>query len=101
MNALQTIRRVTVYADAALESIVIEIARRLGSKGYSATACRGKGKHEVLEDPGTGATLVRLEFLVQPAVGEKILQYLDCPEFRRRAIAACMEEVSVVGSDDF
>ena len=88
MSALQSIRRVTVYADSALESTIIEVATRLGSKGYSVTACRGRGKHEVLEGPRTAIPLVRLEFLVQPEAGETILQYLSLrrvpPPSRRR-----------------
>jgi hypothetical protein len=74
---------------------------KLGSKGYSVTTCRGKGKHEVLEDPMTGVSLVRIEFLVQPEVGDKIMQYLSRPELRRRAVAGCMETVQVPAAEEF
>jgi hypothetical protein len=92
---------VSPYADAVLESILIEQALNLGAKGYSATNCRGKGKHEVLEDPLTGISRVRLEFIVRPEVADKIMDYLTLPEFRRRAVAACVEVVQVPASDEF
>jgi hypothetical protein len=101
MSALKTARRVTVYADAALESALIEVAMSLGSKGHSASPCRGKGKHDLPGDARTDCALVRLEFLVKPEVGEKIMQHLSQPQYWRRAVAACMEEVSVLESDDF
>lgn len=101
MIELQTIRRVTVYADAALESFIIQHALAVGARGYSAAECRGKGKHEILADPRTGASVVRIEFLVRPEVGEKIMYYLSSPEFRRRAVAACMESVQVPAGEEF
>jgi hypothetical protein len=101
MSELQTIRRVTVYADSALEPLVIAQAMKLGSRGYSAMTCRGKGKHEILEEPLTGVSIVRIEFLVKPEVGEKIMEYFSLPQFRRRAVAACMETVQVPPGEDF
>lgn len=46
----------------------------------------------------TGVSRVRLEFLVRPEVGEKTMEYLSLPDFRRRAVAACMEAVQVPAS---
>jgi Nitrogen regulatory protein P-II len=101
MSELQTIRRVTVYADGVLESILVEQAMKLGSKGYTVMNCRGKGKHEILDDPLTGVSSVRIEFLVRPEVADKIMQYIDLPQFRLRAVAASMETVQVPASEEF
>jgi hypothetical protein len=38
---------------------------------------------------------------VQPEVADKIMEYLTLPEFRRRAVAACMETVRVPASHVF
>jgi hypothetical protein len=73
MVELKTIRRVMVYADAALKPILIEHFLELGARGYSETDCRGKGKHDVMGDPLTGLSLVRIEVIVKPEVGEKIM----------------------------
>jgi hypothetical protein len=101
MSELQTIRRITVYADASLEQFLIEQFLKLGAKGYSVIECRGKGKHEIIEDPYTGISRVRIETLVQPAVAEKIMHYLARDEFKRRAVAACVESVEAPGAEHF
>ena len=43
MIELQTIRRVTIYADGALEESLIEQFLALGSTGYTVVECRGNG----------------------------------------------------------
>ena len=101
MSELQTIRRITIYADASLEQFLLEQILKLGAKGYSVSECRGKGKHEIIEDPYTGISRVRIETLVQAAVGDKIMQYLARDEFKRRAMAACMDVVEATTGEDF
>lgn len=101
MVELQKIRRVTVYADAVLERSLLEQFLRLGAKGYSVIECRGKGKHEVIEDPFTGVSRVRIDLLVAPAVADQIMTYLTRDEFKRRAVAACVETVEVAVSESF
>ena len=95
MSALDTVRRVTVYADSALEHFLIEQFLKLGAKGYTVLDCRGKGKHEIVDDPFQGATRVRIELIVSPEVGEKLIGYLAHSEFRLRAVLACIETVQV------
>lgn len=98
---LQTIRRVTVYADAALERELIDAFMQLGSNGYSITECRGKGEHELVEDPFLGLSRIRIELIVQPAVAEKIIQHLSIDAYRSYALAACMETVQVAANERF
>ena len=38
---------------------------------------------------------------MRPEVADKIMEYLTLPEFRRRAVAACMETVQVPASGEF
>lgn len=100
MAELRTIRRATVYTDSVLESFLLEHFEKLGAKGYSVSDCRGKGKHDVLEDPRTGRSRVRIETLVKPEVGDKIMEYLSREEFKRRAVALCMESVEEPSNED-
>lgn len=101
MAALNTIRRVTIYADAALETMILEGILKSGATGYTVLECRGKGKHEVIEDPFRGISRVRIEVLAQPPVAEAILEWVGHPQFRRRAVAACMETVDVLADDAY
>jgi hypothetical protein len=101
MGQLQTIRRVTVYADAALEDALLAKFTELGSNGYTVVACRGKGEHSVVTTPFTDVTHVRIELLVQPAVAGRILDYLGSGAFQSRAVAACAETVEVAANERF
>jgi hypothetical protein len=101
MSQLQTIRRVTVYAEATLEEPLLARFTELGSKGYTVVTCHGKGEHALVNDPFTAITQVRIELLVQPAVAEKILEYLTAGHFQSRAVAACVETVQVAASERF
>ena len=64
--------------------------------------CHGKGRHNVVEgvDPFTAA-LVRIELLVQPAVADKIIDYLHREVFANYACTACVETVEVASSHTF
>ncbi|MFO0954065.1 MAG: hypothetical protein U0835_23500 [Isosphaeraceae bacterium] len=101
MIELVTIRRVTVYATAALEQNLISHFLSLGANGYSVTPCRGKGEHAVLSDPMTPSSQVRIELIVQPAVADKILMYLQADYLRNQAVAACVEDVRVAATERF
>jgi hypothetical protein len=98
---LTTVRRVTVYADSALEQHLLETFLRLGSTGYTIIECRGKGEHQVIEDPYTGVSRVRIELLVQPAVAERIMEHLADPGYKTHALAACVETVEVAATEHF
>lgn len=101
MSELKTIRRVTVYADGALESILLKQFLAMGSTGYTVTTCRGKGEHDTVDDPFATVTRVRIELLVQPEVAEKILHFVDGAALKSHPVAACMETVQVVASERY
>lgn len=98
---LKTICRVTVYADATLETILLKQFLAMGSNGYTVLACRGKGEHDTVADPFATVTRIRIELLVQPEVGQKILAYVDSPALKSHPVAACMESVQVVASERY
>jgi hypothetical protein len=100
MGELQTIRRVTIYADGVLESTLLDRFQALGSKGYTVVDCRGKGEHGgSVDDPFSASKRVRIEVLVQPAVADAIMEYLSTGAVQHRSVAACVETVQV-GKDE-
>ena len=101
MSELKTIRRITVYADCVLEEPLLERFLELGATGYSVVDCRGKGKHEVVADPFSGHERIRIEVLANVDLADSIMHYLSRPEFKRRAIAACMDTVQVVAHEQY
>jgi hypothetical protein len=101
MLEMKPIRRITIYASGALEHELITQSLALGSTGYTVTECRGKGEHRVVEDPLGPPNFVRIELLVQPAVAEKIMGYLQVNHLQSQAVAACVETVEVVKTEKF
>jgi hypothetical protein len=87
MSELKTIRRVTVYADGALEAILLKQFLAMGSTGYTISACRGKGEHDTVDDPLANVTRVRIELLVHPDEAEKILAYIDGPALKSQRLS--------------
>ncbi len=101
MSQLQTIRRVTVYADAALEDSLLAKLTELGSNGYTVVDCRGKGEHSVVANLFSEVSHVRIELLVQAAVAERIIDVLASGHYQSRAVAACVETVQVAANERF
>jgi hypothetical protein len=101
MSELKTIRRVTVYADASLESILLKQFLAMGSTGYTVSDCRGKGEHDTVDDPFAKVSRVRIELLVEPEVAEKVLEFVDSPGLKSHPVAACLETVQVVKTEHY
>lgn len=101
MPNLVPIKRVTVIAESVLEHELIERFFKLGARGYTAINCRGKGRHDVIENPYTGVSAVRIEVLVPDDVATKIMSYLQRDMFNNYAVIACLETVDVPPSDRF
>jgi hypothetical protein len=95
MIQLETIRRVTIYADAPLEDMIASKIVELGALGYTVLHGKGRGKHPTLDDPFADHNRTRIELLARPETADRIMQYLSGPNFRNRAVAACVETVEV------
>jgi nitrogen regulatory protein PII len=98
MSNLTTVRRITVVTHNRLEETLVSQFAKFGAKGYTAMDCRGQGEHELLQDVFAGATRVRIEVIVQPDVAEKILAYLEDPQFQHQPIMASVESLEVPAS---
>lgn len=101
MSNLTTVRRVTVIADANLEQQILAKITELGAKGYTCLECRGRGEHEIFEDPWTGASRVRIETIVRPLIAEAIMDYLHTDELINLPVTSSMETVQVSVLDRF
>ncbi|MBS0263796.1 MAG: hypothetical protein JSS02_17790 [Planctomycetes bacterium] len=101
MKNLVPVYRVTVITESEMEPIIVDRFVKLGAKGYTCVGCRGRGEHEVFEDPLRAAGRVRIEAIVQPSVAEQIMDYLHGPQFAARPLAVCLENVLVSPHDRF
>jgi nitrogen regulatory protein P-II 2 len=91
---------VTVIAEAAVESRLIEDVKRLGAKGYSVGHVRGEGttgRH--LQD--LNGPSVRLETIVTLEVAEAILAHLAAEYFGRFAVVAWVTPSLVLRAERF
>jgi nitrogen regulatory protein P-II 2 len=91
---------VTVIAEAAVESRLIEDVRRIGAKGYSIGHVRGEGTTGRLLQDLNGPS-VRLETIVTEAVADAILEHLAAEYFGRFAVVAWVTPVRVLRSERF
>jgi nitrogen regulatory protein PII len=95
MSVMQTIRRVTVYADGSLEARLLKQFLALGSTGYTVLDCRGKGEHDTVDDPFSQTKRVKIELLVRPEVADKIVDHLEAGHYQRRAVSVYVQSVEV------
>ena len=91
---------VTVIAEAAVESRLIEDVKRLGARGYSIGHVRGEGTTGRLLQDLNGPS-VRLETIVTEAVADAILKHLAAEYFGRFAVVAWVAPARVLRSERF
>ncbi|HEY1783964.1 MAG TPA: hypothetical protein VGG30_00395 [Pirellulales bacterium] len=94
------VRRVVIIADTAIEAPILEYIMKAGARGYNCIYCFGKGRHEVLEDPFTGRSRVRIELLVREEVADTIMDFVHEPQFAPYPITAFMDTVEVDPRDE-
>lgn len=96
MPVLTTLSRVTLIAESIIESKLVEGCLRLGAKGWSAVNCRGDAElsaNRAFLDAGAKS---RIEFIIQPAVAEKIIDYLAEDILPNFAVVVTVESVQVL-----
>lgn len=98
---LHTVRRLTIYTPASLSAALVERFMSLGAKGYTTVASQGKGDQGTVEDMFARSSHVRIELIVQPAVADKIMNYLAGASIRSKSIIATSEEVQVIDPTHF
>ena len=98
---LHPIQRITIYTATGLTTALLKGFNDLGAKGYTIVESRGKGDQGTVDDPFTLSTHVRIEVLVQPAVAQKITNYVASLIAQRQSITFTLEEVKVINPDHF
>lgn len=91
---------VTIVAETAVESRLVEDVKRLGAKGYTVGRVRGEGTTgQHLQD--LSGPSVRLETIVSEAVADRILEHLATAYFGRFAVVAWVTSARVLRSERF
>jgi hypothetical protein len=90
-------KRLTIVAEAALESRLVQACRAAGASGYTAQPCHGTGRRGMAADE----PLVRLESIVPDDVASRLLDAVraECDSGHR--ITVCSETVDVLRPDAF
>lgn len=92
---LYTFKRVTIVAEALLESRLTADLERLGAGGWTILEARGSGSRGVRGD-GIEGRNVQIETIVTAAVAELILEHVAATYFRHFALIAYSDTVEVV-----
>jgi len=94
------LRKVTIVAEALLESRLLGDVRDCGARGFTLTEVRGEGSRGVRASEWEGRN-VRIETLVAPDVAERILDHLAEHYFRNFALIAYAQTVDVVRGEKY
>ena len=100
-RGLQSVQRITIYADDRAESEIIGQFRQFGVTGYTSVPVSGAGRSDIAQDPFKNKVCVRIEVLAAEEVSERILDFLYRRVMPRFAVTACVERVMVMRADDF
>ncbi|MCA8998042.1 MAG: SulP family inorganic anion transporter [Planctomycetaceae bacterium] len=101
-KGLATVKRLTVIADEALEEALERRFIELGATGYTATECRGAGRHDLNNGQDwPGVPRIRIEVIGTTEVTDSLMAYLRTDILPEHQVTACVESVEVVCRDDF
>ena len=92
---LKKMRMVTIVAETILEERICQQVLALGASGYTACESRGSGSfgRNAGEIPGVN---VRMEFVVEEQVAEKIVSFISREYFSNYSIICLLSDVYVV-----
>lgn len=96
----QQMKRITVVSEALISNKIIEDFLRLGASGYTLTAAEGKGSRGVRASEWEGRN-VKIETVVSPELGKKILECLAEKYFKNFAVIAYAHDVEVVRGEKY
>ena len=97
---LDTLRRVTIIAEAILEERLVRDVKQAGAKGYTITEARGEGSRGIRASEWEGRN-IKLETIVSGEVEERLLTRLSTAYFANFAVIAYTEDVQVVRGEKY
>jgi nitrogen regulatory protein P-II 2 len=97
--ATTELERVTIVAEALLESRLLDLLRSAGARGWTTTDVRGEGSRGVRASEWEGN--VKIETLVSSACARVILAQLARDWFPRYAVVAFTDRVRVVRGEKY
>jgi hypothetical protein len=97
---LSNLKKVTIIADDALETYLIEEIIASGSKGYTVEEARGEGFHNLLKTEINGKS-VRIDTIVSSIAAEKILEIINEKYLSRFNIVTYLTDVCVLGGEKY
>lgn len=92
---LYDFKRVTIVAEAVLETRLTADLERLGASGWTIHEARGAGSRGVRVD-GVEGRNVQIETIVSESLAERILAHVAATYFRDFAVIAYTDTVQVV-----
>lgn len=100
-RGLTAIRRITIYADVSLETMLLKSLADFGVSGYTSIAVSGAGRRQIESAPLHSEARVRIEVLVPYHLADQILEYLHRQILSNFHVTACVENVLVLRPEAF
>jgi nitrogen regulatory protein P-II 2 len=96
----QSMKRISIVAEAIIAERLIEDILRLGASGYTQTAAEGRGSRGVRASEWEGRN-AKIETIVRPDVADKILERLTSHYLKNFAVIAYTHDVEVIRGDKY
>lgn len=95
-----SLKLLTIIADEALQTKLVEDVKKLGAKGYTIQKAFGEGDEGGRVSPWEGEN-IRLELLVSAEIADKILENLTRDYFDKYNIIAYLSDTQVIRGEKF
>lgn len=103
MTVLQTEKRtlLTIFTEAALETLLLKDMDRLGVRGYTVSDARGRGARGIRDAAWDESRNIRIEVICARPQAEALLGHLQERYYSNYAMVACLSEVEVLRPGKF
>jgi nitrogen regulatory protein PII len=96
-----TIKLVTVFTEAAIESSIIHELDQLGVPGYTISNARGKGSGGVRSAAWEADANIRIEILCKADLAEQVVERLQARYYEHYSMVMYLSNVDVLRPDKF
>jgi nitrogen regulatory protein PII len=92
---------VVIITESALEKALVRDVLHLGAHGYTISDVRGRGSRGVREADWEADRNIRLEIICDPAVADKIAQYVREQYYADFAMTLFVADIGVLRPEKF